>query len=80
MIVWGGLDVTEQPMMSGARYDPAADRWTPLPEFPLGPRMDVSAVWANDQMIVWGGYAIEGGRDQAAFAFFDDGGCFVPAS
>ncbi len=79
MIIWGGLDVTEQPMMSGGRYDPVADKWTPLPEFPLDPRMDVPAVWAGDQMIVWGGSVIEGTRDQAAFAFFDDGARFVPS-
>jgi hypothetical protein len=58
MIVWGGRtgSFPWDPFVSGGRYDPAADSWTPtsthdVPEA----RYDHSAVWTGERMIVWGG-------------------------
>lgn len=57
MIVWGGFDAAGSPLNDGARYDPVADGWTPLP--PAGaslvPGPATSAVWTGTEMIVWNG-------------------------
>gem|GEM_PF-821369 len=57
MIVWGGTDpgVTNY-LQSGGRYDPRTDSWTStsLVNVPTK-RIDHTAVWTGDHMIVWGG-------------------------
>ncbi len=74
MIVWGGVDGSEQYFADGAAYDPVCDTWTPLPRVcdDLRPRAEHSAVWTGDRMVVWGG------RD--ALDFFNDGGSYDPSS
>lgn len=54
MIVWGGAGGRGQPFLTdGARYDPAADAWTPLP--PASPGLATStAVWTGTEMLVGG--------------------------
>jgi N-acetylneuraminic acid mutarotase len=59
MIVWGGRGYINFVMMNlptGGNYDPATDSWTPttLTGVPLG-REGHTAVWAANEMIVWGG-------------------------
>ena len=57
MIVWGGRFWDPQDSsVSGGRYDPIADRWTPTSTVnaPLD-RQWPSVVWAGTEMIVWGG-------------------------
>jgi hypothetical protein len=57
MIVWGGQYEPGRGLCSGGgRYDPRADRWTPISAdgHPLA-RRDHTAVWTGDEMIVWGG-------------------------
>ncbi len=80
MIVWGGTGVDLRtgrvgPLVDGARYNPATDSWTMLPPSPLRPRTDFSVVWTGSTMIVWGGFAAEGGEGM----YFDDGASYVPA-
>jgi N-acetylneuraminic acid mutarotase len=60
MIVWGGHDVRSpdagSALASGARYDPATDRWTPLStEGAPSARSEHVAVWTGSEMLVWGG-------------------------
>ena len=68
MIVWGGLGPPDALLADGARYAPAADRWFPLPSADApSPRLGHTAVWANDELIVWAGYGypsypVGGGR------------------
>ncbi|HUU02809.1 MAG TPA: Ig-like domain-containing protein [Myxococcota bacterium] len=55
MIIWGGNNWSNR-FQSGARYNPATDSWTPLPE--LGApdkRFKHTAVWTGSEMIIWGG-------------------------
>jgi hypothetical protein len=55
LIVWGG-DTRDGPQADGARYDPAADRWTPMgAEGAPAPRSWHTAVWTGREMLVWGG-------------------------
>lgn len=42
---------------AAAMYDPAANRWQPLPTGPLQGRTSHTAVWAGEAMLVWGGQA-----------------------
>jgi hypothetical protein len=57
MIVWGGVDGTGSPLNDGARYNPVADTWTPLPPvaatFASGGT--TSVVWTGTEMILWNG-------------------------
>lgn len=68
MIVWGGYNGSR--LNTGGRYDPSNDSWQTTStgtNVPSG-REGHSAIWdkANNQMIVWGGYASDntntGGR------------------
>lgn len=56
-IVWGGFDTPTPPHVTGdgAAYDPAANRWRPLPASPLEPRAGAVAVWTGREVIVIGG-------------------------
>jgi hypothetical protein len=76
MIVWGGRAgdcVGCDHLSSGGRYDPLSDSWETLPMqgAPSARRVHV-AVWAGDQMIVWGG--IDGPDVNG------DGARYLPAS
>jgi len=58
MIVWGGYHFGA--VDTGARYDPVADLWTPLPANGApSPRYSGPAswpvVWTGHEMIIWGG-------------------------
>jgi N-acetylneuraminic acid mutarotase len=61
MIVWGGF--TAHPPIDpgtyynqGARYDPAADVWTPTTTVGAPTKRDKQvAVWAGNRMVIWGG-------------------------
>lgn len=65
MIVWGGRTNADSAVQvgdlsvavaSGGRYNPTTDTWTPvnLSDAPV-PRYEHTAVWAGNEMIVWGG-------------------------
>lgn len=58
VLVWGGVtgasgDETVPP--HGVAYNPAANRWSALPQAPLRGRAWPMAVWTGREMIVWGG-------------------------
>jgi N-acetylneuraminic acid mutarotase len=59
MIVWGGLGCPGSycpSFVSGGRYDPTSDSWTPTftGNVPY-PRIAHTAIWTGNQLIVWGG-------------------------
>jgi hypothetical protein len=56
------------PPPTGGMYDPATNRWQPLPAGPLSGRVSHTAVWTGQEMLVWGGTAGDTGlADGAAF-------------
>ncbi|MGH9845263.1 MAG: Kelch repeat-containing protein, partial [Blastocatellia bacterium] len=59
MIVWGGLtdsSSTSTEFNSGGRYNPITNTWTATSTANApGARYSQTAVWAGNQMIVWGG-------------------------
>lgn len=64
MIVWGGFDGTGSPLNDGARYNPVADTWTPLPPVAttFAPNRMTSVVWTGTEMILWNGGQTEEGQ------------------
>jgi hypothetical protein len=40
----------------GAAYEPEKGTWRVLPDAPIGPRSEATAVWTGTEMIVWGGW------------------------
>jgi len=59
MIVWGGYYWfgTDHYLNSGGRYNPSTGIWTPTSMTnPPTVRRSNTAVWAGNEMIIWGGY------------------------
>jgi N-acetylneuraminic acid mutarotase len=44
--------------LDGAFYDAAHRQWSRIPDAPLGPRTGGAVVWTGQQLIVWGGAAL----------------------
>jgi hypothetical protein len=85
MIVWGGATdryglpptVPADYLGTGARYDPVADRWTPVSGVGAPARRGAhTAVWTGTEMIVWGG---ENEAANGAPATLGDGARYDPA-
>lgn len=57
MFVWGGWsDATNQPLNTGALYDPTTNSWTAISTAQApSARVKHTAVWTGTKMIVWGG-------------------------
>jgi len=61
MLIWGGAEFDPSsgdklPTDGGGAYDPATDRWRPLPTLDQpSPRMSFASVWTGEEMIVLGG-------------------------
>jgi N-acetylneuraminic acid mutarotase len=53
IIIWGGVSLSSS-IHDGARYDPVADMWTPLPPLPRGVT-GASAIWTGTELMIWGG-------------------------
>ena len=79
MIVWGGaygeggLTFVSSNYNNGARYNPAANSWTPLSATaaPVA-RLVHDAVWAGNRMVIWGG--------SDGTNLFDSGARYFPAA
>ncbi|HEY3238105.1 MAG TPA: hypothetical protein VGL92_00980 [Acidimicrobiia bacterium] len=82
VLLWGGgrytgdaeappTDVPRDP--AGMAYDPAADRWTPLPPAPIASRARTRGVWTGAEFLVWGGEGAYQERVQYA-----DGAAWTP--
>ncbi len=57
LLVWGGITPDlKRTLRSGARYDPATDRWTPIRADNTVPAVwGARAVWTGTEMLIWGG-------------------------
>jgi hypothetical protein len=63
LLVWGGMvnvsaEGGYQLSNTGFSYDPAADRWAPIPPAPLEPQAFPFHVWTGEELIVWGGSVV----------------------
>ena len=85
LIVWGGAVRVPPAFLAavpnlltygdGARYDPALDQWTLLPqEGALSARYKHTAVWTGTEIIIWGG------AQYPSAVNFNDGARFNPAT
>lgn len=74
LLVWGGADedgVGRRTFFAdGAALDLATGAWRLLADAPLEPRTDHLAVWAEDELLVWGGTGRTG--------LLDDGAAYDP--
>jgi N-acetylneuraminic acid mutarotase len=79
LVVWGGELGREALVVSrtGTAFDPAANRWSPLPDAPIDGRLDPVSVWTGRELIVWGGIGVSGRREPEHFR---DGAAFTPVS
>ncbi len=80
MIVWGGataeggFDIVRTNYNNGARYNPAANTWSPVATAGApAARSGHDAVWAGNRMVVWGG-------GDGTNAPFDSGARYFPAA
>jgi N-acetylneuraminic acid mutarotase len=67
LLVWGGTIRRSGQLVSpstGLSYDPATNRWSPIPTAPIAGRGDPTAVWTGGSMIVAGGVGVD--DDEAA--------------
>lgn len=79
LLVWGGELGREALVVSrtGSAFDPAANRWSPLPEAPIAGRLDPVSAWTGVELIVWGGVGVSNRRGPEHFT---DGASFMPVS
>ncbi|HEX7743827.1 MAG TPA: kelch repeat-containing protein [Micromonosporaceae bacterium] len=79
LLVWGGRtwrgDGWTTPLR-GYAYNPARNRWTPMPTSPLRARVGHAAVWTGSRMLIWGGEPVVGVSPNAPA--FVDGATYRP--
>jgi N-acetylneuraminic acid mutarotase len=77
MIIWGGVfvDSEEHYLNTGGKYNPSTDSWTitNTTSAPDG-RINHTAVWSGNEMIIWGGYFSEDEEGN----YLDTGGRYNP--
>lgn len=80
VIVWAGMDETDELAVGALRYHVADDAWS-LASVVGEPtaRTGNVAVWTGDEMIVWGG-SILVDQNAPTFEFLDDGGRYDPVT
>ena len=78
LLIWGGQTRRAGSWTApahGLAYDPASNRWSPLPESPLRGRTGHVAVWTGTQMLIWGGGPA---RESDTQRHFNDGAAYTP--
>ena len=80
LLIWGGYEYTgysdEDAQHTGYRFDPATEKWSPLPDSPLDGRIMPASAWTGREFLVWGGW--DGGfREDPYFA---DGAAYDPTT
>jgi hypothetical protein len=81
LLVWGGLTGRAGASVApphGVAYDPAANRWTALPQSPLPGRIGHLAVWTGTQMLIWGGTSVRPNPSTDNFTALADGAVYTP--
>jgi hypothetical protein len=72
--VWTGSEMLVWTNGEGGRYSPEDDRWRPIAfQAELAARDGASAVWAGDQLILWGG-------DDPGYVRADTGARYYPTT
>jgi hypothetical protein len=80
MVVWGGVSEADTACPDcgyaedAGAYDPAQGTWRRIDSGPLSGRVEHSAVWTGDRMIVFGGGTPQGGGGR------DDGATYDPST
>jgi len=88
MIIWGGYVQYDEEggfpyrenVADGAMYDPKLDRWTLIPEAPIGRQQEAVALWTGAEMIIVGLQLFDGSQRSdgkvvvSAAAFSPDSG------
>jgi hypothetical protein len=80
MIVWGGVRAPcdavpcDTLAVDAGAYNPESRTWRSIPHGPLSGRVEPSAVWNGEEMIVWGGASPGGGLA------YDDGATYDPVT
>ena len=79
MIIWGGINVSEFYLNTGAKYNPATDTWTQvsITNAPIARSMH-TAVWTGTRMIVWGGHYYDPNYEE--YFDLDTGGRYDPVN
>jgi hypothetical protein len=86
MLVWGGIggygwNDPSFAIDTGGRYDPQLDRWLPIPaDGAPSARLDHTATWSGDGMIVWGGTGADGAVTAGGAAYRPDTDAWTPLS
>jgi hypothetical protein len=87
LLVWGGRanplgDAKPLIPPHGLAYDPRSNSWSPLPQAPLLGRIDPTAVWTRQALIVWGGETsvCRSGARQCTTKLFRNGASFTPST
>ena len=78
MIIWGGYyyDTSGHYLNSGGRYNPGSNSWSPTSSINTpSVRANHSAVWTNNEMIIWGGSFYSG-----TYYYLNTGARYDPAS
>jgi N-acetylneuraminic acid mutarotase len=70
VVLWGG-GTSNEAFDDGAAYDPATDKWRPLPKSPIAGRFS-HATWTDKEVLFWGG------EDWSQV--FADGAAYDPAA
>jgi hypothetical protein len=61
LVLWGGDTQSDAVHHAdGIAFDPALDRWRPVPEAPIAGRSQAGAAWTGRELIVWGGVGYAG--------------------
>jgi N-acetylneuraminic acid mutarotase len=77
MIVWGGVSKPQDTCYDcgyaadAGAYDPGSNSWRALDVGPLAGRVEHTAVWTGDHMIIYGGSTPGGGLARADGASYD---------
>lgn len=78
--VWGGRTVRGGSYVApshGVVYNPASNRWSPLPTAPLRDRTNHLAVWTGTQMLIWGGTSVQSDPGTGNATTFVDGASYA---
>ncbi len=70
MLVWGGVNGSNQNFGSGATYNPESGQWQVLPPAPISPRAGPVGVWTGTEALIYGGDG-PGGTTPADGAAYD---------